>query len=124
MSSLGNKGNDVESPYVMINNAQMVPTSEAQGSDARSSTDTQERTFKRFPMTVEACTHCNKKVTTSINTRMAMQTWIAVLILAICFWPLFWVPLVVASAKKTEHFCPQCDAKLGEVAPFSDCCAK
>merc|ERR1740124_1028292 len=40
-------------------------------------------------MTVEACTHCNKKVTTSINTRMAMQTWIAVLILAICFWRKF-----------------------------------
>jgi len=80
--------------------------------------------FKRKRVKVEACKHCNQKVKTSINTNMATETWILVLILVICFFPLFWVPLVVPSAKKTEHFCPQCDAKLGEVAPFSDCCAK
>jgi len=40
------KGNDVESPDVMINNAQIVLTSEEQGSDARPSTDTKKRTKK------------------------------------------------------------------------------
>mmetsp|Transcript_16115 Transcript_16115/g.19083 ORF Transcript_16115/g.19083 Transcript_16115/m.19083 type:complete len:122 (+) Transcript_16115:99-464(+) len=118
MSSTENNGKDAESPYVMVNDVQMVPES----SNPQNGNEN-ELTFTRHPMLLDACPSCSKQVTTSINTHFALSTWAAVVVLAICFWPLFWVPLVVTSAKKTDHFCPQCDAKVGTVAPFSDCCA-
>merc|ERR1740136_394346 len=50
---------------------------------------TKKITFKRKRTKVEACKHCNQKVKTTIQTRMATQTWILVAILVICFWRKF-----------------------------------
>ena len=45
-----------------------------------------------------------------------------VLGVVLIFWPVFWIPLIIDSAKKTDHNCKQCGGLVGHVNPLSDCC--
>lgn len=81
MSPTNDEGKDAESPYVMVNDAKMVPES----SNTQNGNE-EERTFTRHPMLLDACPSCSKQVTTSVNTQFALSTWAAVVVLAICFW--------------------------------------
>jgi hypothetical protein len=40
------------------------------------------------------------------------------------FWPACWIPLVMDSAKFTDHICTHCGVVVGHVKPLSDCCVE
>jgi len=69
------------------------------------------------------CPMCKKQnVTTRTKTYPNWMTWAAAAGMALIFWPVFWIPLVIDPAKKTEHYCSNCHENVGTVQPFSDCC--
>lgn len=78
--------------------------------------------FTRFPMMDITCAQCHQVGRTKVRTAPAWQTWAATGVGFLLFWPLCWLPLVMDSCKKSEHFCTNCGHKLGTVAPFQDCC--
>jgi len=81
--------------------------------------------FGREPTNIPTCPNCGKmNVMTRTSTFATLQTWLLVLGLLVLFWPICWLPLVVDSAKKTEHVCTQCHTVVGTVQPMSDCCVK
>mmetsp|Transcript_49488 Transcript_49488/g.149133 ORF Transcript_49488/g.149133 Transcript_49488/m.149133 type:complete len:80 (-) Transcript_49488:177-416(-) len=74
-------------------------------------------------MQIGCCPHCNIiNARTRITTHPHWKSWIAVGALAVVFWPLCWIPLVMDEMKQTNHFCASCGAKVGEIGPFEDCC--
>mmetsp|Transcript_20575 Transcript_20575/g.44677 ORF Transcript_20575/g.44677 Transcript_20575/m.44677 type:complete len:185 (-) Transcript_20575:411-965(-) len=79
----------------------------------------------RHPTSIPICPHCStQNVTTRTSTYPGIETWLLCFgILLIC-WPACWIPLVMDSAKRTDHVCSTCHAVVGEVKPFSDCCVK
>lgn len=78
--------------------------------------------FTRFPMMDITCSNCQQVGRTKVRTAPAWQTWAATGVGFLLFWPLCWLPLVMDSCKKSEHFCTSCGHKLGTVQPFQDCC--
>jgi len=81
--------------------------------------------FKRQPTNIPTCPNCGKvDIMTRTSTFATLQTWLLALGLLVLFWPICWLPLVVDSAKKTEHICTYCHTVVGTVQPMSDCCVK
>jgi hypothetical protein len=81
--------------------------------------------FGRRPAFLSACPYCQSlNVRTRLQTYPSWKTWVAVLLIALVFWPLAWVPLVVDCTKTTEHYCPNCHAVVGSVDAFEDACVK
>jgi hypothetical protein len=77
----------------------------------------------RHPTSIPQCQHCQTiNVMTITRTYPSMETWLMVLGVVLIFWPAFWIPLVINSAKKTDHNCKQCGELVGQVKPLSDCC--
>jgi hypothetical protein len=68
------------------------------------------------------CQHCGKETVTSVQDMVGVTTVVAVIVLALLFWPLLWVPLCVPSCKKTSHYCGHvgCRKKVGVT---QSCCA-
>mmetsp|Transcript_32043 Transcript_32043/g.49003 ORF Transcript_32043/g.49003 Transcript_32043/m.49003 type:complete len:93 (+) Transcript_32043:295-573(+) len=81
-------------------------------------------TLKRRPVQLDSCPHCKQVSRTRIKTYPSFITWALCLALIFVFWPICWIPLVVDSAKQTDHFCVLCQAKIGGVRPLQDCCEK
>jgi hypothetical protein len=79
----------------------------------------------RHPTSIPQCQHCQAtNVMTTTKTYPSLETWLMVLGLVLIFWPAFWIPLVIDSAKKTDHNCKQCGGLVGHVKPLSDCCVE
>ena len=61
------------------------------------------------------CPHCHRQTVTTTRDVIGVGTVIAILVVTILFWPLFWVPLCIPSCKRTNHFCghTECRKKVG-----------
>lgn len=80
---------------------------------------------QRTPTVVPMCRHCNaRNVRTRIRTAPHFLTLVAIVILAFIFWPICWIPLVLDSCRRTTHSCSHCNAELGHIECFQDCCVK
>ena len=79
----------------------------------------------RHPTMFPSCPHCGAtNVMTRTSTYPSIETWLLCVGILLLFWPAFWIPLVMDSAKTTDHFCTSCNATVGKTRPFSDCCVK
>lgn len=79
----------------------------------------------RRPTRIQICPSCRlSNARTNIVTSPVWQTWLSVLLSALLFWPLCWLPLVIDQCKVTRHYCQSCGEQVGEVKAFSDCCVK
>ena len=83
-----------------------------------------EQFLSRNPMMMSSCPHCRRETTTRIRTYPSCLTWTSAGIMFLVFWPICWVPLVVDSMKQTDHYCTSCDALVGRVKAFQDCCVE
>jgi hypothetical protein len=73
----------------------------------------------RKPVTLSYCPNCAKShVITTPRTKVTGTTWFGVVVGAVIFWPLCWIPLVVKPMKQTNHYCQSCGIKVGRVKPF------
>ena len=68
------------------------------------------------------CQHCGKETVTSVKDMVGVTTVVAVIVLALLFWPLLWVPFCVPSCQETSHYCGHvgCRKKVGVT---QSCCA-
>jgi hypothetical protein len=81
--------------------------------------------YGRRPALLPSCPYCQSlNVRSRLQTFPSWKTWAAVLLIALVFWPLAWIPLVLDCAKSTEHYCPSCHALVGSVDAFDDACVK
>ena len=79
----------------------------------------------RRPVGLSECPCCHQKnVRTSTKTYPNIGTWFGVVATSLCFFPLFWVPLVVDNCKQTDHYCQSCQKKVGTVKPLEGCFVK
>lgn len=79
----------------------------------------------RHPTSIPICPHCfATHVTTRTSTYPSIATWLFCAGIFLLFWPACWIPLVMDSAKRTDHVCSSCHKVVGQVKPFSDCCVK
>jgi hypothetical protein len=64
------------------------------------------------------CPHCKRQTITVVRDFIGVGTVVAIVILAVFFWPLCWLPLCIPSCKRTHHFCGQstCGRKVGETS--------
>jgi hypothetical protein len=62
------------------------------------------------------CPHCQRQTVTVVEDYVGLGTVIAVIILAILFWPVCWLPLCVPTCRRTHHYCGHisCQKKVGE----------
>jgi LITAF-like zinc ribbon domain len=62
------------------------------------------------------CPYCQRQTVTIVEDYVGVGTVVAVIILAILFWPICWLPLCVPTCKRTHHYCghPTCQKKVGE----------
>jgi hypothetical protein len=73
----------------------------------------------REPVNLAFCPHCSKEgARTRTKTYPNIVTWTCVAVGAVVFFPICWVPLVVDKMKKTDHYCQNCEQKLGSIKPF------
>jgi len=81
--------------------------------------------LRRSPTVIEMCPVCQaRNVRTRTRTAPNWVTWLSALALFVAFWPLCWLPLVVDSSKRTEHYCPSCNNHVATIEPYQDCCVK
>ena len=61
------------------------------------------------------CQHCGRETVTFVKDMVGVTTAVAVIVLAVLFWPLLWVPFCVPSCKETSHYCGHvgCRKKVG-----------
>ena len=61
------------------------------------------------------CQHCGRETVTFVKDMVGVTTAVAVIVLAVLFWPLLWVPFCVPSCQKTSHYCGHvgCRKKVG-----------
>ena len=79
----------------------------------------------RTPTVLPHCPCCaSRNVRTRTSTAPSVLTWIAVVALAFVFWPLCWIPLVTDTCRQTFHYCSHCNAEVGHIRAFQDCCVK
>ena len=84
-----------------------------------------EAPLNRHPTQLRTCPNCSaSNIGTRTQTYPSCETWVFCGAVALFFWPVFWIPLVMDSAKRTDHLCNHCHSVVGTVKPFSDCCVK
>lgn len=109
-------------PAIHKTNATMYGTTTAAGCNTNETTSRVEFTT-RLPTILPQCPHCRAiHVPTLTRTFPSAVTWLAVLVMLIIFWPLFWLPLVLDQCRHTTHICTHCHNEVGEVPAFADCC--
>jgi len=64
------------------------------------------------------CPYCQRPTITVVQDLVGMGTVIAVIFLALFFWPLCWIPFCIPSCRRTHHFCGhnECRRKIGETS--------
>ena len=76
----------------------------------------------REPTQLPCCPNCGRDhITTHTHTKATGRTWAVVVLSAVIFWPLAWVPLAATLFKQTNHYCQHCAAKIGRVKPLDGC---
>ena len=62
------------------------------------------------------CPHCGRQTVTVVEDYVGVGTVVSIIVLAILFWPLCWLPLCVPTCKRTHHYCghQECQKKVGE----------
>ena len=65
------------------------------------------------------CPFCAVEMTTTTQEQVAGVTIVAVVILLLVFWPLFWLPLCLPSCKTVKHYCTHCHRKVGQAEACS-----
>ena len=84
-----------------------------------------EAPLNRHPTQLGSCPRCSSPdISTRTQTYPSCETWALCVVLALVFWPVFWIPLVMDSTKRTDHLCNRCHEVVGTVKPFHDCCVK
>mmetsp|Transcript_21057 Transcript_21057/g.31418 ORF Transcript_21057/g.31418 Transcript_21057/m.31418 type:complete len:149 (-) Transcript_21057:480-926(-) len=68
---------------------------------------------------MQQCPNCNQKHMTRVNDEVDCTTICYCFLLYLLFWPICWVPFVVADCKKTTHYCSNCGYAVGVIEP---CC--
>lgn len=58
------------------------------------------------------CQFCQQTGPTRVYEKIGTCTIVAIVVLLVCFWPLFWLPLVMPSCKDKEHICSHCQRKV------------
>jgi hypothetical protein len=95
----------------------VVPNDQSAGVDTRS------RFHKNLGRrsTGLKCFHCNRETVTIVEDQIGVGTVIATVLLAMCFWPLCWIPFCAPSCKRSVHYCghDSCRRKVG----VTDVCA-
>ena len=90
-----------------------------------SSSNAQLPPLNRHPTSIPTCQHCHQtNITTRTTTYPSIETFLMCGGLVLIFWPVCWIPLVMDSAKRTDHLCTNCNSVVGTVKPLSDCCVK
>lgn len=89
------------------------PNSTVAGSNINTTTTVTKGASRRIPLHKNLgrnsaglqCQHCGKETVTYVKDMIGLTTIIAVIALALLFWPLCWVPFCVPSCKRTHHHC-------------------
>mmetsp|Transcript_7803 Transcript_7803/g.9368 ORF Transcript_7803/g.9368 Transcript_7803/m.9368 type:complete len:170 (+) Transcript_7803:91-600(+) len=68
--------------------------------------------FGRDP-TGFACPHCQKNCVTRTRHHPDWVTIVAIILLVLFFWPLFWLPLCLPGCQTVDHYCSCCNRKVG-----------
>ena len=77
----------------------------------------QTKNENRTPMTV-TCPYCKNQVRTRIEEKNGTCTIVAVIVLVLVCWPLFWIPLCCdCGCKNKDHICTSCHRRIGFFAP-------
>mmetsp|Transcript_2248 Transcript_2248/g.3523 ORF Transcript_2248/g.3523 Transcript_2248/m.3523 type:complete len:167 (-) Transcript_2248:152-652(-) len=71
------------------------------------------RGFGRDPCAT-TCPNCNQQTRTRVTHTIDSVTILAVVLLLLFFWPLFWLPLVIPSCKSSEHYCRNCNYRIAK----------
>mmetsp|Transcript_19325 Transcript_19325/g.36482 ORF Transcript_19325/g.36482 Transcript_19325/m.36482 type:complete len:179 (-) Transcript_19325:137-673(-) len=80
--------------------------------------------LSRDPVPLQPCMHCGRNGRTRVTTSPNWVTWCLVGLLLFLFWPLFFLPLVMNSTRRSVHRCNMCDEKIAVIQPCEDCCVK
>jgi hypothetical protein len=84
-----------------------------------------QRALPRHPTVLPICSNCQMSpCPTRVRTAPSFVTCVLAVILLLVFWPICWLPFVMDTTKKTDHFCKACNAQVGDVEPLQDCCVK
>ena len=78
----------------------------------------------RNPRPLQPCMHCGRNGRTRVTTAPNWVTWCLVGLLLFLFWPLFFLPLVMNSTRKSIHYCNMCNEEVAVIQPCEDCCVK
>lgn len=58
------------------------------------------------------CPYCHQQVVTRTTSEIDACSIVAVVVLLLTIWPLFWIPLVCDCCKAMNHHCPSCHRKV------------
>lgn len=61
----------------------------------------------RLPST-HTCQYCQHTGPTYVKEKFGTCAIIAIVVLVVCFWPLFFLPLIMPSCKDKQHICANC----------------
>ena len=124
----------VESPSASSVKKMNIPTAKATATvvaaepiNVGSSTtnyDMNDPTLTRNPMMMRQCPNCNCESRTRIETQPTWHSFALAIFLLFIFWPICWIPLILDTCKRTNHYCVLCNTKVGVIEPFHDCCVE
>ncbi|KAF4667256.1 hypothetical protein FOL47_003658 [Perkinsus chesapeaki] len=60
------------------------------------------------------CPNCKTQGPTRVWHRINVGSLVAMVVIAVVFFPLFWLPLVCQSCQSAEHHCSTCNYKVGQ----------
>lgn len=58
------------------------------------------------------CQFCGHTGPTYVKEKLGTCAIIGIVVLVVCFWPLFWLPLVMESCKDKQHICTNCQREV------------
>jgi hypothetical protein len=115
----------LSSPPVLASGAKVGSDNGNNGNNDTDDDNDIRTSSTRHPTSIRQCPHCDAtNVTTSTKTYPGPETFVMCVILMLVFWPVCWMPLVMDSAKRTDHICKRCGGVVGYVKPLSDCCVE
>lgn len=71
---------------------------------------------------MQNCPNCKQKHMTRANDETDCTTIMYCCLLYLVFWPICWIPFVIADCKRTTHYCSNCNYKVGVMNPC--CCGR
>lgn len=71
--------------------------------------------------TTHTCQFCQHTGPTYVKEKFGTCAIIAIVVLVLCFWPLFFLPLIMPSCKDKEHICTNCQRVVSDVIKRNTC---